>query len=110
MPALTPRLLERSFTRVMRPQRQTIVTQMAVVRPRFGGVLYPEIGLDGLGTEVAGGSLLGRVVSPYTFETLEEIRAPFERGYMILLRGAITRVNPGDYAYMVANAEGAHMA
>lgn len=90
---------------VERPERQTIVNEMAVVRPRFGGVLYPEVGLDQLGKEVRSGTLLGRVVSPYTYETLEEIRAPFDRGYMILLRGALTRVNPGDYAYMVANAE-----
>jgi len=94
----------------IRPAQQTIVTEMAVVRPRFGGVLYPEIGLDQLGKEVAGGTLLGRVVSPYTFETLEEIRAPFARGYMILLRGAMMRVNPGDYGYMVANAETARPA
>jgi predicted deacylase len=95
---------------VVRPPSQTIVTEMAVVRPRVGGVLYPEIGLDQLGQEVAGGTLLGRVVSPYTFETLEEIRAPFDRGYMILLRGALMRVNPGDYGYMVANAESARPA
>jgi predicted deacylase len=95
---------------IVRPPRQTIVTEMAVVRPRVGGVLYPELGLDQLGQEVAGGTLLGRVVSPYTFETLEEIRAPFDRGYMILLRGAMMRVNPGDYGYMVANAESARPA
>ena len=79
-------------------------------RPRVGGVLYPEIGLDQLGAEVPGGTLLGRVLSPYTFETLEEIRAPFERGIMILLRGGIMRVNPGDYGYMVANAATARPA
>jgi hypothetical protein len=93
---------------VERPASQTVVTEMAVIRPRVGGVLYPEVGLDCLGRQVAGGTLLGRVVSPYTFETLEEIRQPFERGYMILLRGALTRVNPGDYAYMVGNAATAH--
>jgi predicted deacylase len=88
---------------VERPAEQTIVTEMAVIRPRVGGVLYPELGLDMLGQEVAGGTLLGRVVSPYTFETLEEIRAPYQRGIMILLRGAMMRVQPGDYGYMVAN-------
>jgi uncharacterized protein len=88
---------------VERPAEQTIVTEMAVIRPRVGGVLYPEIGLDRLGQEVSGGTLLGRVVSPYTFETLEEIRAPYERSVMILLRGALMRVQPGDYGYMVAN-------
>jgi predicted deacylase len=104
------RQLEMLDGEVVRPPQQTIVTEMAVVRPRSGGVLYPEIGLDQLGKEIAGGTLLGRVVSPYTFETLEEIRAPFVRGIMILLRGAIMRVNPGDYAYMVANAATARSA
>ena len=95
---------------VIRPPQQTVVTDMAVIRPRVGGVLYPEIGLDQLGAEVPGDTLLGRVLSPYTFETLEEIRAPFERGIMILLRGGIMRVNPGDYGYMVANAATARPA
>jgi predicted deacylase len=95
---------------VVRPPSQTIVTEIAVVRPRFGGMLHPEIGLDQLGKEVRGGTLLGRVVSPYSFETLEEIRAPFDLGYVILLRGGMMRVNPGDYGYMVANAETARPA
>jgi predicted deacylase len=95
---------------VIRPPRQTIVTEMAVVRPRTGGMLYPAIGLDQLGQEVRGGTLLGRVVSPYTFETLEEMRAPFDLGYMILLRGGMMRINPGDYGYMVANAASARPA
>ena len=95
---------------VVRPQRQTVVTEIAVIRPRFGGMLHPEIGLDQLGKEVRGGTLLGRVLSPHTFETLEEIRAPFDLGYMILLRGGMIRVHPGDYGYMVANAETARPA
>lgn len=88
---------------VIRPSQQTIVTEMAVIRPRVGGMLHPVVGLDQLGKEVRGGTVLGRVISPYTFETLEEIRCPFERGVMILLRGGMMRVNPGDYGYMVAN-------
>lgn len=87
------------------PAQQTVVKEMAVIRPRTGGVLYPGVTLDQLGQIVPGGTILGRVVSPYTFEELEVITAPFETNFMILLRGAITRVNPGDYAYMVANAD-----
>ena len=34
--------------------------------------------------DIKGGQLLGRVVSPYTFETLEEIPTPFENGIMIM--------------------------
>jgi predicted deacylase len=95
---------------VERPPRQTIVTEIAVIRPRSGGMLHPEIGLDMLGKEVARDTLLGRVISPHTFEVLEEIRCPFERGYMILLRGGLMRVHPGDYGYMVANAATARPA
>lgn len=86
------------------PTRQTVVKEMAVIRPKTGGVLYPEVKLNQLGQVVPGGTLLGRVISPYTFAEQEVITAPFEQNFMILLRGAITRVNPGDYAYMVANA------
>jgi len=95
---------------IVRPQKQTIVTEMAVIRPRVGGMLHPAVGLDQLGKEVGGDTVLGRVLSPHSFEVLEEIRSPFERGYMILLRGAMMRVHPGDYGYMVANAASARPA
>lgn len=87
------------------PAKQTVVKEMAVIHPHLGGVLYPEIPLDQLGTIVPGGTLLGRVISPYNFEELEVLKAPFARNYMILARGLIARVNPGDYAYMCANAD-----
>lgn len=86
------------------PPRQTVVTNMSIIRPRFGGLLYPGVTLDDIGRIVPGGTVLGTVISPYTFETLEEIRAPFAHSLMILLRGALTKVHPGDYAYMVAEA------
>lgn len=84
---------------------QTVVKEMAVLHPHVGGVLYPEIPLDRLGQVVTGGTVLGRIQSPYNFEELEVVKAPFARNYMILARGAIARVNPGDFAYMCANAD-----
>lgn len=87
------------------PAKQTVVKELAVIHPHLGGVLYPEISLDQLGKIVPSGTLLGRVVSPYNFEELEVLKAPFPRNYMILARGTIARVNPGDYAYMCANAD-----
>lgn len=87
------------------PEKQIVVEEMAVLRPHVGGVLYPEVKLDRVGESVPAGTVLGRIVSPYTFEELEVITAPFESNIMILLRGAITRVNPGDYAYMVAEGD-----
>ena len=89
------------------PAKQTVVTEMSVMRPHFGGLLYPRLMLRDIGMIVPRDTLLGTIISPYTFETLEELRSPFDRGLMILLRGAITKVHPGDYAYMIGNAAGA---
>jgi predicted deacylase len=84
------------------PDAQTVVTRMAVIRPHVGGLLHPGVKLADVGGTVPQGTVLGTVISPYTFEVLEEIRAPFAQNYMILLRPTITKVHPGDYAYMVA--------
>lgn len=83
------------------PEKQTVVGKMAVIRPHKGGLLYPGVTLKDVGTVIPGGTLLGTVISPYTFEALEEIRAPFAQNYVILLRPTITKVYPGDYAYMM---------
>ena len=87
------------------PTQQTVVTEMSVIRPHYGGLLYPGLTLEDVGTVVPGATVLGTVVSPYTFAVLEEIRAPFARNLVILLRPTITKVHPGDYAYMMANAD-----
>jgi predicted deacylase len=92
-----------------RPARQTVVTELVTLRPGSGGLLYSEIGADRMGAEVPGGTLLGRVVSPHTFEVLEELRAPFGRSVVLLLRAGMTPVNPGDYAYMLGNLDGARI-
>ena len=89
------------------PAQQTVVTEISIIRPRFGGLLYPGVKLEDVGENVPHGTLLGTVVNPYTFEPLEEIRAPYERNLVILLRPTITKVHPGDYAYMMANADSA---
>jgi uncharacterized protein len=87
------------------PAKQTVFTQLTYLHPQTAGALYPELPLDQLGKIVPGGTVLGRVVSPYTFEELEVLKAPHQRNYMILARGFIARVNPGDFAYMCANAD-----
>ena len=87
------------------PANQTIFKELTYLHPKTAGALYPELPLDQLGEIVPGGTVLGRVVSPYTFEELEVLKAPHKRNYMILARGFIARVNPGDFAYMCANAD-----
>lgn len=78
-----------------------IVERLDYIRPRQGGLLVPDVGITDLGTVVPRGTVLGRIYSPYIFEELEVFEAPFERTALILLRGAVTRVQPGDFVYML---------
>lgn len=78
-----------------------ITERLETLRPRHGGLLVPAVGVTDLGRVVPRGTLLGEVFSPYTFESLERFEAPFERTLLMLLRGAVSRVQPGDYAFML---------
>ena len=42
-----------------------------------GGLMISNVEPEQLGTSVAGGTELGRIVDPYTFEVLEVVNAPF---------------------------------
>jgi uncharacterized protein len=81
---------------------QITVEHLTILRPHHGGLLVPSVGVDTLGTTVPGGTLLGTVYNAQTFQELEVFHAPFERTLMILARGAVTRVEAGDYGYMLA--------
>jgi predicted deacylase len=87
------------------PPKQTVVRSIALVRPVNGGWLETEA--PPLGAEIAGGAVLGRVVSPYTFEELEVIQNPVKRGIMILSHLTRNLLEAGDYGYMVGDLEGA---
>ena len=86
------------------PMAQIVVNAITYVRPTRGGFLVTEA--PPLGEEIAGGSVLGRVVSPYTFEELEVIRSAFDRGIMILSHLTTNLVQPGDFSYMVGDLDG----
>ena len=81
------------------PPEQVVVSSIATIRPRMGGFLETEA--PSLGESIAEGAVLGRVVSPYTFEELEVIRNPVPDGIMILSHLTRNVVEPGDYGYMV---------
>jgi predicted deacylase len=81
------------------PPVQTVVRGIETIRPTQGGWLETEA--PPLGEHIAGGRVLGRVISPYSFEELEVIRSPVGRGIMILSHLSRNLVNPGDYGYMV---------
>jgi predicted deacylase len=78
------------------------------VNPSVGGYLLPEIPPNALMREVKKGELLGKVISPYTFEVLEELRAPGDGVIFYTARDYPLR--PGDWAYGVIDLhdEGTH--
>lgn len=86
-----------------------LVRRGSSVRPRHGGVFVPDVGADALGTSVEGGTLLGRVYSPHTFEFLDELRAPYPRTELMQVRTRVSRVHPGDYAYIVGDGESGYL-
>lgn len=85
------------------PADQRIVTTLSVLRPTVGGALLSEFPVSSLLTEVDKDTVLGRVVDPNTFETLETVTAPYQPTVLVLTREPFTRVWPGDYGFMVAD-------
>lgn len=88
------------------PAEQIVVAEDRFLRIGQGGLFFPEVGFDRMGTTVPEGTVLGRVLSPYTFEELEVIRAPFPSTALMLMRGRFSRVEPGDYGYIVGRDTG----
>jgi hypothetical protein len=86
------------------PTRQVKVTPEFNLRPSHGGLLTSNLRTQDIGVVVPKGTVLGSVVSPYSFETLEEILAPFPE---TLVLGAhhqpVTKVLPGEFGYIVAD-------
>lgn len=80
------------------PPVQYLLTEKAVIRSTAGGLLY-QTPAARLGAEVPRGTVLAHVVSPYTFEVLEELTAPYERNLVFHIRYHDGRVNPGEYVF-----------
>jgi predicted deacylase len=88
-----------------KPDRILVYGQVLRANPSVGGLLVPERDPDELGREVEKGELLGRIISPYTFEELERLEAPCDGWLAYFARSYPIR--PGDWAFGVACTEGA---
>lgn len=87
---------------VERRERQLLLNEIKVMRPRHGGLCVPARALTP-GAWIEGAQPLAEIVSPYTFETLETLTTPFARNVVVLCRNYATRIHPGDYAFMIGN-------
>jgi predicted deacylase len=87
------------------PPHQVAVTPELNLRPRHGGLLISNVGRDDLGTVVPGGAVLGTVISPYSFEVLDEIVAPFDENILIACnhQKPFTKVLPGEFVFLVGD-------
>jgi predicted deacylase len=88
------------------PRAERVLTYPAVIRvnPSNAGILEPVFPPEGMmRDEVAAGTLLGRVWSPYTFEVVEELRAPV-RGLVDMVSREYP-VRPGDWAYIMVDLD-----
>jgi predicted deacylase len=73
-----------------------------VLRPAHGGILLPSVDHTSIGTLVEQGTLLGTLVDPATFETVEEFHAPFKQTALMLLRPTMARLEGGAMTYVVS--------
>jgi predicted deacylase len=87
---------------VERRSGQILMREMKVMRPRHGGVCVPR-GVLAPGQVLSGGTALADIVSPYTFDVLETMTAPFDESIVVLCRNFVTRIHPGDYGFMMGN-------
>jgi predicted deacylase len=85
------------------PQQQVLVKEMRIIRPHQGGILASDLAVESLGAHLPHGQVLGRTYNPYTFEVLETFTAPFDPTVVVLLRESVTKVDPGDFAFILGN-------
>jgi predicted deacylase len=76
-----------------------------VLRPSKGGIFSPVLGVKSVGTIVAGGTVLGRLLDPVTMEAVEVFEAPYPETAILLLRPRLAVVEGGAMTYVVASPE-----
>jgi len=76
-----------------------------VLRPSRGGIFSPCLGAKAVGTVVAGGTVLGRLLDPVTMETVEVFEVPYPETAILLLRPRLAVVEGGAMTYVVASPE-----
>ncbi len=85
--------------------RRIVVRRGGALRPRHGGLFVPEVGHEALGNTVPGGTVLGRVLAPDTLEEIDLMRAPYPRTAIMMVRSRISKVHPGEYAYILGDED-----
>jgi uncharacterized protein len=101
------KLLEMIPGELRRTRLQLRVRPELNLRPAHGGLLVAHYDKTAIGTVVPAGTVLGTVISPYSFETLDELIAPFRENLILatLSRKPFAKVFPGEFAFIVSDNE-----
>jgi len=87
---------------------QYIFDEVKIIFSNFGGLICPKVTIYDTGKIVERDEVLGTIFSPFDFSILEQIKAPYKRSYLLMLKGVISRIKAGDFAYMVGNMDKCH--
>lgn len=85
------------------PADQWLMRTRTLPRCGNGGLYIPTLGVDAVASITAGGTTFGRIIDPHVFEDLDELTVPYSRSVLLMMRTAMGRVGPGDYAGIVAD-------
>jgi predicted deacylase len=105
---------------VMAPPRQYVVNNLAgheenlnILRPREAGLIMPDAAITPQrafdGQPIAGPLVLGQLLNPYDLTVRQEFAAPFARTLMLATRIAPTWCTPGEFAYIITDADKAEV-
>lgn len=90
-----------------RPAVQFIIKKTRVLRVDHGGLFLPGLPIERLNQPVPGGTTLGRVVDPYTLETLQTLVTPWANGVMMMHKAGISMVEAGVWVFNIGDLESA---
>jgi len=82
---------------------QWLLRDRKLLRPQNGGLFLPELSPERLNDVVPFGTVLGRVLDAGRLEEIEVITAPYEETVILQMRHALSRVQPGSYAFILAD-------
>jgi len=87
----------------VRPERQSLLTERVLLRVPHGGIFHPRVGVEVLNRPLKKGTVLCTVVDPYTLDEVGSLTAPYDASIPLQMRVLTSAVQPGEYAYIMAN-------
>jgi len=87
------------------PEKQFLVEEVVFIKAKNGGIFRPSFSLDSMHSIVKKSDLLGTTYSPYTFEEIERFYGPFNKNLIMGLKTEISRIEDGDYMFILGNGE-----